>query len=129
MRFHLVAAIYVLCFSAFYELSSVEYAILISCIGLVMLCEMFNTAIEVMMNRLAPAYDSAAKIAKDVAAGAVLIAAIASVVVGFFLFWDTVVFAKIFAFFTSNPLWFFILMLSVVVSLLFIFIGPKELKK
>lgn len=57
-------------------------------ISLVVISEMFNTAIEKTIDMITEEYNPLAKIAKDVAAGGVLIATLNSVVVGYILFYD-----------------------------------------
>ena len=56
------------------------------CIGLVLSAEAANSAIEALADRVSPAYDEAIKRTKDLAAGAVLLLAIASAVVGLIIF-------------------------------------------
>ncbi len=63
-----------------------EIAIIVLVSALVIALEMINTALEKIMDFLHPDYDERVKIIKDVAAGAVLIAAIGSVVIGALLF-------------------------------------------
>ncbi len=66
--------------------SPVEWAILLVTICLVLTLEMVNTALEAVVDLASPEYHSLAKIAKDVAAGAVFLACMASVGVAFCLF-------------------------------------------
>jgi diacylglycerol kinase len=68
------------------SLSPVEWAVLAGMITLVTALELLNTVIEAVVDLLAPEYHPGAKVAKDVAAGAVLAAAIGAVFVGGFLF-------------------------------------------
>lgn len=97
MRIHIVVAILVSVFSFLYGLEPTQYAIVFLCFGLVIACEMINTAIEALVNLESPTYDNLARIAKDVAAGAVLVSAIITVVVAVFTFhdlqrlWNTIV--------------------------------------
>ncbi len=86
IRIHIVMAIFIFTFSIFFKLSNIEYIVLILTIIMVVFCEIVNTAIEALVNLSSPAYDSLAKIAKDVSAGGVLISSIGAVVVGIFLF-------------------------------------------
>lgn len=88
LRIHFASAGYALYFSRYYALSKAEYALLLLSIGFVITCEMVNTAIETTVDLETPSYNSLAKIAKDVAAGAVLVSALTSVGVAFLLFWD-----------------------------------------
>lgn len=125
LRFHLVAAAYVLYFSTFYGFSKAEYAVLALVCAFVIASELMNTALEVMIDKISPRFNVFAMIGKDIAAGAVLVSAIAAVIVGVILFWDIPTFVRIFEFFISG--WFppLFLLVSAVLSLLFIF-SAKE---
>lgn len=83
---HLVATILVLLLAAFLEFSLEQYAILVLTIGLVLSAELFNTAIEALVNLISPEHQQKAGIVKDVAAGAVLVAATAAAIIGIVLF-------------------------------------------
>jgi diacylglycerol kinase (ATP) len=63
-----------------------EWLILVLTIALVMATEGLNTAVEAVVDLASPAYHPLAKIAKDVAAGTVLLTAIAAVIVGLIIF-------------------------------------------
>ena len=63
-------------------LSRADWAILVLTIGMVLAAEAANTAIEAVVDLASPEYHDFAKLAKDVAAGAVLILAIAAIVIG-----------------------------------------------
>lgn len=90
MKIHYCLAAIVLIGSLFFELNKVEMLILLFSISLVIITEMFNTAIEKTIDMITDEYHVLAKIAKDVAAGAVVIAALNSVVVGYILFLDQI---------------------------------------
>lgn len=125
MRIHLSMVVLTSYLSRFYPLQRSEYLLMLLCFGLVIACEAVNTAIEALVNLGSPAYHPFARIAKDVAAGAVLAAAIAAAACGLFLFgrWDQLqaAFMRIF----SSPLEIGLLLLLVILALLFIFNGPK----
>jgi len=88
MRIHMAATAIVMFVSlCFYEHSKTERIILILVCTLVMSLEIVNTAIEKLIDKVSPEHSLLAKVAKDCAAGAVLIAAIAAVVIGVILFW------------------------------------------
>lgn len=129
MRIHLVATTYVLLVSLFYHLTKEEYALLITAIALVLICEMFNTAIETLTNLASPAYNNLAKIAKDIAAGAVLLAAIFAVVIGFQLFFDMDTLTIVFQFVFLDPLRLCLFIISVIASVIFIFKGFSFTRK
>ena len=80
-----VTAIVIVCGFVF-KISLLEWALLTICFGLVMALELVNTAIEEAVNLAMPNLHPIAKISKDVAAGAVMFAAILSSVVGFLIF-------------------------------------------
>ena len=81
-RIHLGIAIAVVLLSLWLGLSWTEWAIIALTIGLVFSAEMFNTVAEAAIDLVTAEYHPLAKIAKDVAAGAVLVIAVIAVVVG-----------------------------------------------
>lgn len=101
MRIHLVAALYVAFFSAFYNFSRSEIVLLVITCALVMILEVLNTSIEVIVDKVSPKYSPLAKIAKDTAAGAVLLSAVMTVIVGIVLFFDLEKFKLILLFFSE----------------------------
>lgn len=125
LRFHLVAVLYVLYFSTFYGFSRAEYAVLALVCAFVIAAELMNTALEVVIDKISPRFNVFAMIGKDIAAGAVLVSAIAAVIVGVILFWDIPTFVRIFDFFISGWLPPLFLFVSAVLSFLFIF-SAKE---
>ena len=90
MRIHFSIAIIVLILSLFYNLSKTEILILFFAISLVIVAEMINTAIETTIDLITDKYHELAKIAKNVAAGAVLISAINSIIVAYIIFFDKI---------------------------------------
>jgi len=88
MRVHFFIALGVLISSLFFDLSKTELLILFISITLVFVLEMINTAIETTIDLFANYYHPLARIAKNVAAGAVLIGALNAVLVGYLLFFD-----------------------------------------
>lgn len=125
MRIHTVAALYVLLFSPFFELSRGQYALLLLTMAGVMSAEAVNTSIEKLTDLCSPDYHPLARVAKDVAAGAVLVFAIFAVFVGICLLWQPAAFARIFAFFTQKAWVFALLLLTLPAVLLYIVKGPK----
>ncbi len=83
---HLVAAITAIIMGLIYKVSSVEWCLLVFAIGLVFTTEMINTSIEKLVDICTPDYNDTAGKAKDVAAGAVLVTAIISVIIGLIIF-------------------------------------------
>lgn len=88
LRFQYITAIAVIVLSLFFDFSRLEFLILLVTIALVLITEMLNTAIEKTIDIITRDYHPLAKIAKDVAAGAVLISAVNAIVVGYLLFFD-----------------------------------------
>lgn len=86
----LLISIVVVISSLFFDLTKAEFLIFIFTITLIILAEMMNTAIETVVDLLTELYHPKAKIAKDVAAGGVVIATINAVIVGYFLFFDKI---------------------------------------
>ncbi len=86
MRIHLISAIVVIVAALLTGISTIEWIVLIIVMALVIGMEMVNTAIEAIVDLVTPHYHPLAKVAKDVAAGAVLIFAIASVIIGCIIF-------------------------------------------
>lgn len=69
-----------------YKISAIEWIALVLCMMAVLVTEAVNTAFEIDIDLTSPEYHPYAKDTKDVAAGAVLIASIASIIVGFLVF-------------------------------------------
>ncbi len=86
MRFHFLILIMVLIVSLLFELSREEVLVLLFTITLVLMAEMFNTAIEAAVDLVTQTYHPLAKFAKDIAAGAVLVSTVNALAVGFLLF-------------------------------------------
>jgi diacylglycerol kinase len=85
-RVHISIAILAILLGIVLRISAVEFAMVFVAITGVFLAEMFNTVFEICVDLASPEYHPLAKIAKDVAAGAVLLSAMLSVVIGLFVF-------------------------------------------
>ena len=85
MRIHFIAAIVVLLTVLFLKVNPVEFALLALSILSVLCAEMFNTAVEAVVDLVSPGYHPLAKIAKDTAAGAVLITACGAAIMGYLI--------------------------------------------
>ncbi|ADL68718.1 diacylglycerol kinase [Thermoanaerobacterium thermosaccharolyticum] len=88
MKIHFAAAILVLILSLFYNFSKLEMIAIIVTISLVLMAEMINTAVETIVDLITDEYHVLAKIAKDIAAGAVLITALNAIFVAYLLFFN-----------------------------------------
>lgn len=86
MHLHVIASVVVLIMAYRFGVSRTEWCILVLCIGLVWMAETFNTAIETLTNLVSPEYHKLAGKTKDLAAGAVLLAAITAAIVGLIIF-------------------------------------------
>jgi len=83
---HCTAVVVVTSLGLYYGISATEWCIVILCFGLVLMAEAFNTAIERLVDLVSPDFHPLAGTIKDVAAGAVLLGAIASAIVGCIIF-------------------------------------------
>ena len=86
MKIHIAVAILVILFGVFLQISTYEWLACIVCFAMVIGAEMFNTAIETVVDIAMPKKDERAKKAKDVAAGGVLVFAIGSAIIGSIIF-------------------------------------------
>jgi diacylglycerol kinase len=86
MRVHLVIAIIVLMSAILLRIVRAEFIMVLMSISMVFICEIINTAVEKAVDTATLEYHPIAKIAKDVAAGAVLVAALSSITVGLLVF-------------------------------------------
>ena len=123
LRFHLIAAAYVFVFSLFYHFSAVQYAVLIILVACVIGAELFNTALENACDAVTTENNVFIKRAKDISAGAVLAFAIAAVAVAVIFFWDIETIKSIFDYFARNIIMLIVLIISAVLSVLFVKFG------
>ena len=129
LRIHTVAAGYVLFFSTCFELSRAEYAVLFLTCGAVLSAEVFNTAAERLCDFASPGFDRRIGAVKDLAAGAVLLCALAAVCVGTALFWRPERFPAVAAWFWETPPRLVVLLLTAAASVCFIILpgrGEKD---
>ena len=85
-QIQLVAAIIVVTLGLVFQIGAMEWLVVVLCITVVLTLEMINTAIEKLCDVVQPDYHPQIKIIKDIAAGAVLIAALGSVIAGAIIF-------------------------------------------
>ena len=127
MRFHLCAAFYVYLFSLFYGFDKTEYILITLMVCGVLALELVNSAIERAVDKPDTTHWWSAGAAKDMAAGAVLVMAIGTVVVAVCLFWPRL--DILWAAFTARPtrpLW---LLLTLIVFYKFIFRSSNSTEK
>ena len=86
MKIHIVAAIMAIILGMLFKLDTPRWMAVIFAIGLVFVCELFNTAIELLTDMVSPEYSKQAKRVKDTSAAAVLVSAVISVIIGTIVF-------------------------------------------
>ena len=85
-KIHILAAVVVIILSIVLQISKIEWLVVILTIGVVMSAEIFNSAIEKLVDVAYPEQNKKAGLIKDMSAGAILILAIAAAVIGFIIF-------------------------------------------
>lgn len=85
MRNHFASALVVMLAALFLRVTPVEFALLALSILFVLFAELVNTAVEAVVDLVSPGYHPLAKVAKDTAAGAVLMAAIGAAIMGYLI--------------------------------------------
>lgn len=83
---HLTIALLTIIAGFIFNIQRIEWIAIVICIGIVIAAEAFNTAIERLVNLTSPEWNPMAGKVKDIAAGAVLICAIAAAIVGLIIF-------------------------------------------
>ena len=131
MRIHLCFTAYMFGFLTvhdFFEVSRTQFALLFAVSGLVMALEAVNTAVEKAVDLSTKEMNPLAKISKDAAAGAVLIAAIGSVAVGISILYQPEAFARMVDYYKENIPVLIGFIISFIVSVIFVFAGPYGIK-
>ena len=131
MRVHLCFALYMFGFLTvhdFFEVSRTQFAILFIACAVVMALEAVNTAVEKSVDLQTKEMKPLAKISKDAAAGAVLVFAIFSVLVGIVIMLQKEAFEQLLNHYVTEPIYILYLVLSLIVALLFIFKFDKLVK-
>ena len=126
LRIHLTCITYmvsILLLTDWFTLSRTDWAILMLASSSVIAGEIVNTAVENAVNLASEEYTEYGKIAKDAAAGAVLISAIFAVIVGLIIMFQPEAFKAMYQYFIANPLMFVLVVLSLIPATLFIFFG------
>lgn len=86
MHIHFFAFALVLLASAMFNVSIIEYLIIVLVSAMVIALELLNTAVEVIIDMVEPEFNPLAKIAKDASAAAVLVSAGAALIIGLVIF-------------------------------------------
>jgi diacylglycerol kinase (ATP) len=87
MRIHLFAALLAIGAGFYFQLTFGEWIVLVFAIGFVFAAELFNSAIESIADFISPGHHIDIGKIKDLAAGAVLVSAIAAIIAGILIFW------------------------------------------
>lgn len=85
-KFHLIAACVVIAFGFYFEVSKLEWCVLLLCCALVISLELINTAIELLCDFIEPNKNEKIRIIKDISAAGVLVSAIIAFVIGGIVF-------------------------------------------
>lgn len=85
-KIHCIATVLVILFGLQLEVSVSEWLVLLACIGMVLTAELLNTAIEAAVDLFTQKKCAKAMIAKDAAAGGVLVSSIAAAIIGMIIF-------------------------------------------
>ena len=87
LRIQFFLGFFVLCLAWFFKIEKIELLLMIFSIGLVLLMETINSAVERIADVLKPRINNYIKEIKDITAAAVMIASIISLIIGFAIFW------------------------------------------
>ena len=85
MKIHVLAMTVVIALGFFFKLDKIEWCFIIIAIASVISAELFNTALETVVDIVSPERNPKAKLVKDIAAGAVLVVAIDAAIIGFII--------------------------------------------
>lgn len=86
LKFHILAGLVVILLSFFLKISKQDFIVIILVIGFVIAVELTNTAIEAVVDKFVDTEHPGAKLAKDISAGAVLVAAATAAILGILIF-------------------------------------------
>lgn len=89
---HIIATFIVILFGILLSLNILEWCLVIFAIGFVIASEIFNTAIEFLVDHISPEYDKKAGLIKDIAAGGVLISAFTAAIIGLVIFLPKIIY-------------------------------------
>ena len=90
MKIHIAAALIVFIAAALLQLDRISWLFLVLAVSLVFIAELVNTAVEAIIDLVSPEEHVLARVAKDTAAGAALVAAVFAVVIGIMVFYEPV---------------------------------------
>lgn len=85
-RIHLIATLLVIIVGLYFKLNPIEWVVIVTVIGIVLIAETFNSVIEQIIDYIKPDIHPTAKLIKDMSAGSVLLASIMAIIVGVIIF-------------------------------------------
>lgn len=132
MRVHLCFTVYMFAFLTyfdFFKINRTEFAVLLALCALVLSLEAVNTAIENTIDLITSEHHPLAAIAKDAAAGAVLISAVFSIFAGIAIMYQPDAFRAMFAYYSEHIGMLVLLGISLIFSLAFVFLPGRSKKK
>ncbi|NLL42868.1 MAG: diacylglycerol kinase family protein [Firmicutes bacterium] len=91
MRIHVACGLLVIALAKVLAVTRLEFAILLLVIGMMFVAELINTAFEEVVNLITEEYHPLAGLIKNIAAGAVLVAALVALCVGYIIFKDYII--------------------------------------
>ena len=129
LRFHITLMAFMFFFLLrydFFKISKAGFALLAITCGVVIALELVNTAIETVVDLVSPDYNRLAKIAKDTAAGAVLVSAVAAVAEGLIIMLQPQAFVDLFNFYKANVFELVLVIIAIVITVIWILLPRKE---
>ena len=131
MRFHATIMAFMFFFLLrydFFEISRGQFAVLALTCGIVLSLEFMNSSIEAVVDLVSPEYHRLAGIAKDTAAGAVLMSAIAAVVVGLIIMLQPKAFSAMGYFYAAHPGELVAVIAAIIAAVVWILFPRKDVK-
>lgn len=132
MRIHFVCMIYMYSFLFvydFFEITRTQLAVIFLANMAVVAAELINTAVERTVDLASEEYTENGKVAKDTAAGAVLVCAIFAVATGIAILGQPEAFSQMFLYYRENPAMLVVFILSIILATVFIFKGFGKASK
>ncbi len=129
MRIHFLLGVLVLIICIYLNLNKTDLILVCGAISLVLICEMFNTAIELTVDLIKDVYHPLARIIKDVSAGAVFVSSVYALVLGYIVFSANFAFKLDESIFRIKQSPWHITFISLILVLLFAVLGKVISKK
>lgn len=120
-RIHTAVTFYVLIAAAITKLTAIEWVMILVCIGAVTGAEIFNTAIEKLCDMLHPGRHKTIGLVKDMTAGAVLMFAVTSAVIGGIIFFNNEKITRMLAFIKGHIGWAILIFATLPVAVYLVF--------